>query len=359
MRGRGNSAVLEALAAIGAAVTLVLLLMLAGCGSRGSSNINAVDQSTVQALAELDAATAPDGVDGDLFAMLKAELRDALLRRTSTPPSGADNAIADLVLFDAGTEEWTLEWSYRNVGDYDQSGTVNIADITPIAVHFGQTYDLATEPDCIQAVVDGSGNGAVDIADITPIAQNFGTAVAGYSVEVSLTEGAEWDEVNTVLQGAASGDERKSLEFVLDTPAERSLYRVRAYDAGQVPSVDPSNPVRFYTLDLTLELLTPAEGGDGSAEDPYIVAEAEPYELWRGGCWRGPGLCHYAAGVHRLHRRSPAHSDGGQCDGGRLLRGRAAGRVGSHRKRKAVLPGAGRLASVINALQDETEYECR
>jgi hypothetical protein len=279
MRGRGNSAVLEALAAIGAAVTLVLLLMLAGCGSRGSSNINAVDQSTVQALAELDAATAPDGVDGDLFAMLKAELRDALLRRTSTPPSGADNAIADLVLFDAGTEEWTLEWSYRNVGDYDQSGTVNIADITPIAVHFGQTYDLATEPDCIQAVVDGSGNGAVDIADITPIAQNFGTAVAGYSVEVSLTEGAEWDEVNTVLQGAASGDERKSLEFVLDTPAERSLYRVRAYDAGQVPSVDPSNPVRFYTLDLTLELLTPAEGGDGSAEDPYIVAEAEPYEL--------------------------------------------------------------------------------
>lgn len=264
----------------GFALLLLVAIVLAGCSSRTSSTTNATDSGVAQAVAELDEAPTPDGVDEGLFAMLKAELRGALLRRTSTPPSGEDNAIADLVLFeDEVTSDWTLEWGYRNVGDYNQDGTVNIADITPIAMHFGQTYDPETEPDCLQAVIDGSGSGAVDIADITPIAQNFGVQIAGYSVEVSMTEGAEWDEVSAVLQGAALGDGRKALEYVLETPEESSLYRVRAYDTGQAAFGDPSNPVRFYTLALELTLVTPAEGGEGSEEDPYIVADGEPYEL--------------------------------------------------------------------------------
>lgn len=279
MRGRGNSAVSEAARAIGLVGSLAVVL-LAGCGMRTSSAANTPDNGVAQALAGLEAVAAPAGVDEGLFAMLKAELKDELLRCASTPPSGAANVIEDLVLYwNEGTAEWTLEWSYRNLGDYDQDGTVAISDLTPLAQHYGETYDPAAEPDCLLAVIDGSGNGAVDIADVTPIAQNFGVEIAGYSVEVSLTEGAEWDEVDTVPQGAATGDERKLLEFVLDDPEERSLYRVRAYDAGQAAYGAPSNPVRYYTDTLALELVTTAEGGDGSQEEPFIVLPGEPYEL--------------------------------------------------------------------------------
>ncbi|OPX22917.1 MAG: hypothetical protein B1H03_03115, partial [Planctomycetales bacterium 4484_113] len=74
-----------------------------------------------------------------------------------------------------GEGVFTLTWSYRNCGDYNQDGIVDIKDITPLAVHFGEFIDpdsgLWEHPVC--EVIDGNADGAITILDITPLAANF------------------------------------------------------------------------------------------------------------------------------------------------------------------------------------------
>ncbi len=51
----------------------------------------------------------------------------------SIAPTGGDNRVTDLTLTDHYDGTNTLEWRYRNLGDYDQNGAVGISDITPLA----------------------------------------------------------------------------------------------------------------------------------------------------------------------------------------------------------------------------------
>jgi len=93
-----------------------------------------------------------------------------------------DEQVTDLQATVNGT--WVdLTWSERNIGDYDNSGQVEIADITPIAIHYGagtETPPQALTPE--EALADGSGNGEVGIEDITPIAISYGRRLDGYDV---------------------------------------------------------------------------------------------------------------------------------------------------------------------------------
>jgi PKD repeat protein len=168
--------------------------------SPGIGRLEAVPTGTSfsDAWAELDALACPEGVDGKLWEELKAALKEALGKTAATPPTGDINRVADLAMEDHNDGSYTFTWHYRNLGDYDQDGKVSISDITPIAQHFGETYDTETEPNSIQAVIDGSGNGKVDIADITAIAQNFGTECAAYSVRSAASYPASIDDT-TVL----------------------------------------------------------------------------------------------------------------------------------------------------------------
>ena len=51
----------------------------------------------------------------------------------SRVPIGPKNLINDLSYSVGGEGVFTLTWSYRNVGDYNQDGIVNIMDLTPLA----------------------------------------------------------------------------------------------------------------------------------------------------------------------------------------------------------------------------------
>jgi hypothetical protein len=187
---------------------ICVLLLLVSCGGNQPSavSVQLSDQSSAQtaqdnetqslsqALAELDALETPEGVDAALFRELKDELaalladrakHDASGRIVSQAPIGDGNRPTDLTLVDMGENEYRLLWHEVNVGDYDNNGTVGIADITPIAMHYGEE---ATDPNSATGLIDGyEGNGTVDIADITGIAMNFGTSIAGYNVYVEGT----------------------------------------------------------------------------------------------------------------------------------------------------------------------------
>lgn len=115
---------------------------------------------------------------------LSLELATGGGKVTSRPPTGAKNVIPDLAVSDAGAGLVSLAWTQRNVGDYDFNGEVNIADLTPLGQHFGETVNrgAAGADQVTEFWVDGDENGEVNLADLTVIGQNYTAFVAGYNI---------------------------------------------------------------------------------------------------------------------------------------------------------------------------------
>jgi len=105
----------------------------------------------------------------------------------SVPAAGSENAPWDAAVSVEGGLA-TVEWRGRNTGDFDLNGAVSIADLTPLAQHFGETvlYEggvpVVDGDNEYLAAIDGDGNGTISIADITPLAQHFNQELAGYRV---------------------------------------------------------------------------------------------------------------------------------------------------------------------------------
>lgn len=77
--------------------------------------------------------------------------------------------------------KYQLKWTERNLGDYNNNSQVEIADITPLGLHFGETSATAADPLALE-LVDGDENGEINLADLVPIGRNFGRYIQGYSV---------------------------------------------------------------------------------------------------------------------------------------------------------------------------------
>ena len=73
-----------------------------------------------------------------------------------------------------------LSWDYYLTGDYNQNGLVEVADLTPLGVHFNKQGAFAAES--IESVVDGNDDGLIGVSDITPIGQNWDCGVAAYNI---------------------------------------------------------------------------------------------------------------------------------------------------------------------------------
>jgi hypothetical protein len=96
---------------------------------------------------------------------------------------------ADDLRIEAGATD-TLVWSYRNSGDYDQNGEVNVADLVPIG-----NYYLRTAAESIwqrAQLADGDHNGEVNVADLTVIGSNLLNSIQGYAVFEGLSETGPW-----------------------------------------------------------------------------------------------------------------------------------------------------------------------
>lgn len=240
----------------------VLTLAFSACGGskHTSARMPGITPPAVvsinDALAELDALSVPAGVDPAVFGQLKSALRAALVARgkdkvTCIPPTGSANVVPDLTLVDNLDGTMNLTWHYYCSGDYNQDGSVGISDITPLAMHYGETHEEG-EMNSFAAVVDGSGDLAVNIADITPIAMNFGVNFAGYFVETSDMQGGVYTEAAELPISYGQGEDVGRIMFVHNfTPTPEAWYRVTPYDEDEnigIPSIEVQAPPPGETL---------------------------------------------------------------------------------------------------------------
>ncbi len=185
---------------------LLLLLLLGACGS-GSNEANQ-PVSAAQQPGTLQADPALEQSLTEILLAELDRLGKLPDRTVATPPAGEGNAVFH-VLVDATPPDGlgaqgsaSLMFYPRMVGDYDGNGEVGISDITPLGqffgasvayddplLHDGISYWPAGDPDgegrenWIKARVDGDGNGEINVADITPIAIRFGEHTDGWRVE--------------------------------------------------------------------------------------------------------------------------------------------------------------------------------
>jgi len=182
-------------------------------------------------------------------------------RFASGPPG---DRVFDLSLTDHYDGTYTLTWSYKNLGDYDQNGTVGISDITPLAIHYNEEVpeDDREQRASIQAVVDGSENGKVDIADITPIAMNYGTECAAYSIRSALSYPESIEdtlEIDTAPVALAEGEDRKTFSVEI-SEEPRTYIAVAPMDAAKTPG-ELSNMVLIPNHPPVAQLVAePTEG---------------------------------------------------------------------------------------------------
>jgi len=244
-------------------LSLIVSLFCVACSGSSSKFSPAADPSAApatphtraEALAALDALPTPSGVDAELFAQLKSTLRTMLEaappeRFVSTPPVGVVNRIDDLTTGINDQGEEGIQWNYKNVGDYDMNGEVNISDLTPVGMHF---HKNSSSPDWKSAArfADGDGNGEVNIADLTPIGANFFHQVSGYIIEGGAVPEGPFSELDQVPfeSGTPLLTGIRMYHFV---PAvQNPVYRVVPVDVYGTPG-EPSNPsVDFIISDLT------------------------------------------------------------------------------------------------------------
>jgi hypothetical protein len=182
----------------------------ASCGSSRGGAVSRHPQVTTQlgslgASSKLDAAAlnnirtspVPAGVDPQLFEQLRAALLTGVTgRQASAPPSGDANLLDDITFFDNGGGDWTISWTYKNRGDYDLNGEVNVADLTPVGQNYRATPADPNWPTAEAA--DGDKNGEVNLADVTPIGQHYRAQVGGYNIYGSDSETGPWTLVDSI-----------------------------------------------------------------------------------------------------------------------------------------------------------------
>lgn len=270
-------------------VTLICacLSVLAGCSSPGSTPADPSPGGLEQDLrTQLLHELAVLGKDPD--------------RTPAAAPAGNGNAVFNLSaeVIDADGEGGAaptgvlLQWTARIVGDYDQNGEVGIADITPLGQFFKQAvaYDPPGDHDGITfwpqgdpfadgaanwraAAVDGDGNGEINAADITPIAIHFGERIDGFNVYIKPAGETEFSilpnlvnpfaPASVSLKPAGNGPANYSVEIPWPSSGMAEI-AVAGYDdtsgsaaaLSNVVSVsgDPGPPPASCSAELTVDL---------------------------------------------------------------------------------------------------------
>ncbi|MCH7472021.1 hypothetical protein IIA79_03610 [bacterium] len=237
-------------------------------------------QSPTDVVAQLEAQGVPDGVAPDLWSELTAELVRVLQDKGVSaleqhPPEGIANRVTDLQLIEDGGS-YSLEWTYVNVGDYDQNSEVNISDLTPVGQHFGAREGDA-DWDAAQ-LADGDGNGEVNIADVTPIGQKYLSQVAGYRINGSYLLDGPWTEFGWLEFSEAGGSPRR-FSFQLDG-SDYSTYYVAPLDhSGREGATSAALVVQQAKLTLPLAASQDAGFTDADNELVWSIGLAESLGL--------------------------------------------------------------------------------
>jgi len=187
--------------AAGVASIVVLCLLLFSCGQSSRSLQNPSSPSTVtrgsqaqmslaDVLRQIDSFQPSASVDQALFEMLRSELKKKIIARSdgktlSTIPSYTGNKVVQIQAFpgpNPATQE-VVSWRERFWGDYDDNGVVNIADLQPVALYYGQRTDTSPPlPHSPRELVQGDTDPEINIGDLDAIAKDYGDQLDGYQL---------------------------------------------------------------------------------------------------------------------------------------------------------------------------------
>lgn len=228
-------------------VEVVLFFALAACVSSYSHGSTPRSElSLKQALRELKALPRPQTVDPKLFASLKASLSSQLIQQhkskfVACAPDSDLSKVRFLAITPSGNAT-KFQWSYRNEGDCNQDGTVDIGDFSTFALNYG--VDNNDPRWAVACAGDNDRNGMVDTSDLEQIGANYYHRLSGYHLERSVTgdPNGAWVEMTDVP--FASSDVRLSelrqFSIQLDGPAQ-GYYRVVPFTG--ISRGIPSDPV--------------------------------------------------------------------------------------------------------------------
>jgi len=213
-------------------------------------------------LAQLDTLPVPPGADPEVFAELKQTLRAFLVdsgqqRWTSLAPGGEYNQVDDLTTAITDDGEEGIQWTYKNVGDYNLDSLVSVNDLTPIGQHFGaQEGDADWE--AISIFADGNRDGFVTVNDITPIGQNFGSQIVAWDVLGSDSEDGPFTVVDRVPWDSGERLEPSGLRLYRYAPsADYEFYRVVPVDKDDNQGEESKTSVGFILADNVVVLNQP------------------------------------------------------------------------------------------------------
>ncbi|MBN2081404.1 fibronectin type III domain-containing protein [bacterium] len=239
-----------------------------------------------------------DGVSGE-FTLATVRFADgpAAPRTGSAVPDFERSAIRDLEV-DLVTGDVTF--SHVNLGDYNQNSLVEVADITPLGVHFAE--QSATFPglfpwESIGSVIDGNENGLIEIADLTPIGQNwqkqvvswrlYGGDIADYPDSSNADNGAAAELAVIPFPAASVLDTRLVIEESV-TPAVGDWSDYEALWLRPVGSQsDEGTPSNMFDVPDVGDVTPPVwdsypEDPDGEGIVEVIPLDGAARVMWRG-----------------------------------------------------------------------------
>jgi hypothetical protein len=164
-------------------------------------------------------------------------------KTASLPPVSAGSQVTDLSFTDNGDGTLALQWHLRNLGDYNQDGAVNVSDVTPIAMHYGENVPPGDD-NLLLSVINGGGGATIGVDDITPIAMNFGNELAGYVVQFAdAPDATTWADLQQVPLSTATGSGRMLFQVNI-THSGEGYYAVTPYDSADNRGIR-STPVNY------------------------------------------------------------------------------------------------------------------
>jgi|GEM_PF-1632339 len=274
-------------------VVFALLILVASCGKRHSPGrvtqgpINGLDSAGVEkgslskpaALTEEDYRILALPMDERIL-YLESKLKSLLvemygevpLERDSSMKAASEVTSSKHVVEEGKHKErielseienewkWELSFLERLYGDLDFSGKVEIADITAIAMHYGEVVadpEKNENPNYATNLKRNSDGDIVGIADITPLAINYGEELTKYNVYYRESEEDSWkliDNEDWELERAdATGQPLLfravwSGEFNRESPIHvQDGYKLAVRPVGKDGSVGPYSDVVEFT----------------------------------------------------------------------------------------------------------------
>jgi hypothetical protein len=160
------------------------------------------------------------------------------------------------------SETSELTWRYFCSGDFNQSGSVEIGDLTPLGVHWKEASSGGPWPESdVMSVIDYDSTGEINGADIEALSRYLNTGIiSGYRIYRSDSlddyppandgpNGPGAELIDTVSLTAAVGDrgaDRLRFFFTVEEPQAGDYYWVRPVDgdgAEGTPSTLAGGPV--------------------------------------------------------------------------------------------------------------------